>query len=220
MERNYFIHNSSQEELPPPSQLSVEATTQRELDFDPYPNGKCPRSKCAGVRKQWDDCCESIAHIVEECTERLRDFSIWLPPPVRPSRQRLVDAVAYTYWSAKAEEMDCTEDDLDLHLPLPECMAGFYSNLEAIFADFDREEQERAVNGQMGSPVLAWEDDDDDAVGLVADNHHAPSHSAAVIASCPLLYSKRLGQSTLFQSSLHACKNSPSQKKQKLHSGP
>jgi hypothetical protein len=134
MERNYFIHNSSQEELPPPSQLSVEATTQRELYFDPYSNGKCPRSKCACVRKHWDDCCESIAHIVEEYEERLRDFSIWLPPPVRPSRQRLVDAVAYTYWSAKAEEMDCTEDDLDLHLPLPECMAGFYSNLEAIFA--------------------------------------------------------------------------------------
>jgi hypothetical protein len=39
MERNYFIHNSSQEELPPPSQLSVEATTQRELYFDPHPNG-------------------------------------------------------------------------------------------------------------------------------------------------------------------------------------
>jgi hypothetical protein len=133
MERNYFIHNSSQEELPPPSQLSVEATTQRELYFDPYSNGKCPRSKCACVRKHWDDCCESIAHIVEECEERLRDFSIWLPPPVRPSRQRLVDAVASTYWSAKAEEMDCTADDLDLHLPLRECMAGFYSNLEAIF---------------------------------------------------------------------------------------
>jgi hypothetical protein len=36
----------------------------------------------------------------------------------------------------------------------------------------------------MGSPVLAWEDDDDNAVGLVADDHHAPSHSA-VIASSP-----------------------------------
>jgi hypothetical protein len=220
MERNCFIHNLSQEQLPPPSQLSVNATTQRELHFDPYPkNGKCPRSKCACVRKHWDDCCESIAHIVEEYEERLRDFSIWLPPPVRPSRQRLVDAVAHTYWSAKAEEMDCTEDDLDLHLPLPDCMAGFHSNLEAIFADFDREEQERAVKGQMGSPVLAWEDDNDDAVGLVAGHHHAPSQPA-VIASCPLFYSKRLGQSTLFQSSLHACQNSPSQKKPKLHSGP
>jgi hypothetical protein len=31
MERNYFIHNLSQEELPPPFQLSFEATTQREL---------------------------------------------------------------------------------------------------------------------------------------------------------------------------------------------
>jgi hypothetical protein len=98
-------------------------------------------------------------------------------------------------------------------------VAGFYSNLEAIFADFDREEQERAVKGQMGSPVLAWEDNDDDAVGLVADHHHAPSQPA-VIASCPLFYSKRLGQTTLFQSSLHACQNSPSQKKQKHHSGP
>jgi hypothetical protein len=219
MERNYFIQNASQEELPPPSQLSFEATTQRELCFDPYPNGKCPRSKCACVRKHWDDCCESIAHIVEEYKERLRDFSIsWLPPPVRPSRQRLVDAVAHTCWTAKAEEMDCTEDDLDLHLSLPECRAGFYSNLEAIFSDFDRDEQERAVNGQMGSPVLAWEDDNDDAVGLVADDH-APSHST-VTASPPLLHSKQLGQSTLPQSFLHECKTSPSQKKQKLHSGP
>jgi hypothetical protein len=116
------------------------------------------------------------------------------------------------------EEMDCTEDDLDLHLPLPECMAEFCSNLEAIFSDFDGDEQERAVNGQMGSPVLAWDSDDDDAVGLVADDH-APSHSAG-IASHPLLHSKRLGQSTLSQSFLPERKNSPSQKKQKLHSGP
>jgi hypothetical protein len=210
---------------------TISSTTRPKKSCRPPPNypSKQPLSaNCililtqmgsACVRKHWDDCCESFAHIVEEYEERLRDFSIWLPPPVRPSRQRHVDAVAHTYWSAKAEEIDCTEDDLDLHLPLPECMAGFCSNLEAIFSDFDRDEQERAVNGQMGSPFLAWENDDDDAVGLVADDHHAPSHSA-VIASPPLLHSKRLRQSTLSQSFLHECKNSPSQKKQKLHSGP
>jgi hypothetical protein len=169
---------------------------QCELCFDPHPNGKCLRSKCACVRKCWDDCCESIEHVVEEHEERLHGFSIWLPPPVRPSKQRLVDAVACTCWTAKVEDMDCTEDDLDLQLPLPERMAGFCSNLDAIFADFDDHEQERAVKVHVGSPVLAWEDNDEAALGLVPDAL-APSCSAAIATPLPSPFQETLSEHSL-----------------------
>jgi hypothetical protein len=60
------------------------------------------------------------------------------------------DAISYACWEQKAQNMDFPLN-LDLHLPLPEHMGEFNSNILAILSDFDQLEVEQALRAAGGS---------------------------------------------------------------------
>jgi hypothetical protein len=98
-------------------------------------------------------CCKSIERLVKDYKDMLRGplgVSSVVPSPARPSRKHLVDAISYACWEQKAQNMDFPLN-LDLHLPLPEHMGEFNSNILAILSDFDQLEVEQALRAAGGS---------------------------------------------------------------------
>jgi hypothetical protein len=132
------LHPMAPPVVPTPGSIRTILSSSYEdhcLGLDSFPNGKCPRN-CICEEKYWDVVCESIEDIVENYERSVSDGDN--PPPIQPTRERLVEIATRAYWIERGEDMPirnaCT--DLLLDWPLPRCMHSMLRNIDQILSDW------------------------------------------------------------------------------------
>jgi hypothetical protein len=123
--------------------------------LEPSPKWEVPAS--AHVNSfHWTVFCASSKHLLQDCEDMLRGASSVVPPPVCPSRKRLIDALWHACWEQKAQNMLDFTDNLNLHLPLPECMGDIHPTISAILSNFEKREVEHVRRAQVRSLWNFW----------------------------------------------------------------